>query len=203
MLAVYKRYFKVTSGELVDEFKRLIDVRNKAIKIIRKLNKEIGSIDININNNGHIVGFEFEKKPDSKLWKKVHFGYYPKQNTQWGRELVKRIKALPHFPSLQDALSAVGLSAKGPCLIGEGTGYYSTLMGSLKHNVFFVVVPWCDVEQKELNDYKYMRDGKIEGRTGWSRNYEHLLWTPPDDWAEVKEWEMLKAKDEIFGGNDD
>ncbi|MNN39727.1 hypothetical protein D3C81_1537750 [compost metagenome] len=60
-------------------------------------------------------------------------------------------------------------------------------------NVWFVSVPWKDVDPAKLEEYQEVKKAK----KGFDRDLDALLWTPPANWAEVKRWEIEKEVDEI------
>lgn len=193
---IYKRYFRVTTGPLIDAVKEIHKQQTAAVGQIRELINELGAKDAKLGAEGNIIGFTFDETPDSKLWKRTRRGwYYPKQSSNAGRDLIKRIKALPKHPSYDEAVLAIGLIPGFPALVDtyKGVGHSVTLSGHIDLGVWFVTVPWEDIDPGELEQYK--RD-KASGKR-WSASLDHLCWEPTADLIEVKEWQVLKEIDEM------
>ncbi|WP_158981872.1 hypothetical protein, partial [Parasedimentitalea maritima] len=185
-----------TSGPLLDEVRRLLDQRSEASRAYRAFGEEIGAEEIHVWSRGGIAGVEFAEKPDQSVWKKPDkSGFYlPRQNTSEGKAMMKRLKALPYFPSIQEALPKIGLMGNLPVLIDgrRGVGLSCCVYGWPKKGVLFIKVPWEDVDPAEMEEY--LRE-KEAGRR-MSCKLDHLMWEPPAEIVEVKEWEVLKEQDE-------
>ena len=196
-MSIYYRYFRVTTGPLVEVGRALTQRRHEAFVAMRAFRDEIGASSVVSFSNGDVAGFEFDSPPDDNLWRQTtaHGYFKPKSNTKAGKALKARIEALPKMPSLSLALSEVGLCNNFPSLIDGHKAYSSVAFGAPERGVIFVKVPWRDADPKELAEYKQQRESAT--RTRWSCELDHLLWTPTVDMIEVKEWEVLREIDEI------
>lgn len=195
MSTIYRRYFRVTEGPLIQATNDITEQREKASEAIMALAKEVGATDARTFHDGRFAGFVFEQDPGTK-WKRLRSGgYYPKKNSTWGRELAKRITDLPRHESIAGALRAVGLVPHSPALIDESrsVGLYVTLTGSQKLGVWFVSVPWRDEDPAEIEQYKKDR----AAGTRFCVELAHLCWEPPAELHEVKHWEVLKEIEEM------
>lgn len=54
---------------------------------------------------------------------------------------------------------------------------------------WFASVPWRDEDPQVLAEYITERDAGTRGHG----ELDHLLWVPPPEWVEIKEWELKKA----------
>lgn len=187
------RFFRVTEGPLIEAIAKINAAQDAMRKTYKAVSKEFDG-DIMVGGGGFIVGVK--PKPNCVLsdWKKLRNGLYvPKKTTQQGKDWAAKLKALPKFPMLGDALNAIGLSANMPVLIEGDRGLCNVLGGFPDLGIWFVRVPWCDVSKKEIAEYK--REKKAGNR--FSLFLDHLCWTPHASMKEVKEWEYLKEWDEL------
>lgn len=191
MSDVYYRYFRVTSGPLVDEIDRLTAENKAAQKHWFEFINEIGATSASISVRGTPVFFEFDQQPDKAHWKAKGLGYLPKRNTRLGRQLHKRMRQLPPMLPLDHALNAVGLDGAVPVLIDVNCGYTCNLMG--RRGVWFVTIPWRDVPQAELDKYRAARSSRVR----YNMSLDYLQWTPPPEFTEIKEWQYLREWDEL------
>ena len=99
---------------------------------------------------------------------------------------------MPVPAQVNTALSASGLNVGHFGCLTVGLTFYSPQICGSPAAGWFAVVPWMDVNPEDLETYKHE---KVSCK-GLDGNYEHLLWTPPAEWVEVKEWEVRKAMDE-------
>lgn len=117
----------------------------------------------------------------------------PRKNAPEGKALIAEISALPKAESMQNALKVVGLYPGRPALF-EGNRWYGPTMGGFpSKGVYFVDVPWRDEDPAVLAAYRADRDA---GNCG-DAELDHLLWTPPVEWEEIKEWQVKKEWDEL------
>lgn len=191
---MYHRYFKVTSGPLIDELNRIRASRDAAFEQWKVFCEEIGANQYLLFSNGSFGGFMFPSPPDMNVWKKNKRdkGYTPRKTSPAGKELWKKIQSMPIMEPFDNALVKLDLPVRFPVIFHGQYAYRCTLCGFFKEGVFFVKVPWKDVDPKELEQYKIDRDAGTRGNC----EYEHLLWTPRESMTEVKEWEFLKWQDE-------
>lgn len=196
---VYKRYFRITSGPLMDAAVAIMKERRAAIEGVTAMAKELGAQGLKTYVDGRVAGFVFDKTPDQRLWKSPdQFGLYmPRKNTQDGKALSKRVAAMPQLPVLVEALDAVGLVPKVPAVIDHERGrwYSSNAFGDPDRGVMFVTVPWRDIDPHDLDEYK--RQKNSGNQTHFCIERDHLLWEPATDMVEVKEWEVQRELDEL------
>lgn len=191
MSGVYYRYFRVTSGPLVDEIDRLTAENKAAQKHWFEFINEIGATSASISARGTPVFFEFDQQPDKAHWKAKGLGYLPKRNTRLGRQLHKRMHQLPPILPLNHALNAVGLDGAFPVLIDFNCGYTCNLMG--RRDVWFVTIPWLDVPATKMAEYI---EENAAGRW-FEHSMDYLQWTAPPEFTEIKEWQFLREWDEV------
>lgn len=196
-MTIYHRYFRVTTGPLIEAGRALMQRRREAFVVIKAFCAEIGATDAHTYQSGNIAGFDFNIPPDPRVWASpTKSGVYrPRANTKAGRELKARVDALPTAPNLTTSISEVGLCNNFPALIHGGMGYSSVAFGAPERGVMFVKVPWRDIDPQELAEYKQQRAS--DSPTRYSNSLDHLLWTPTADMIEVKEWEVLREVEEI------
>lgn len=196
-MTIYHRYFRVTTGPLIEAGRALMQHRSEALVVFKAFCEEIGATNMHTYASGAVAGFEFATPPDTDVWAKEnkHGLRMPRSNTKAGKELNARIGALPKVPPLSSTISEVGLCNNFPALIQGGMGYSSVAFGAPERGVMFVKVPWRDVDPHELAEYKQQRES--DSLTRMSSELDHLLWTPTADMIEVKKWEVLREVEEI------
>lgn len=183
----YNRYFRVTTGPLIDEIKKSQEINEKACKEYLSILKSIGAENTYYTRENRLISVIFKKLPDTKIYKKIGSGWYPKQNVKIGRELHKRFKAVTAVGD-EECLKVVGLP-NSPTLFGGGKCYFPTLVIiPSKATVAFVTVPWFDEDPAELEQYVKDREAGTRG----DGNLDAILWTPTGDMSEIKEWEFKK-----------
>lgn len=194
-MSLYFRFFRCTSGLLLEEIQWLIKQRDEAGKAYQAFAEEIGAEGVRVWTRGGIAGFAFDTEPDQGAWKKRNKNglYWPRKNTPPGKDLWKQIEALPAYPSVQQALQVVDLSGFAPVMIEGSKGYAPVVFGFPAKGVLFVRLPWRKVEPSEIE--RYLNERRAGSR--WSVELEHLLWEPPADLVEVKEWQVLKEQEEL------
>lgn len=202
-MRIYQRYFRVTAGPLMDKARELEAGQAAVREEILSFCTEIGAENAMSYRDGRWAGFKFAQNPDQNVWKNPNsFGYYwPRKNTASGREMLKRIEALPCAKHIQSAIEAIGLVEGFPVLIDARNGHCATMTGSPKLGVLFIGVPWRDVSPEEMERYRRDNDA---GRH-YSAEMEHLAWQPTPDMVEIKRWQLDKEIDELnaslFKGN--
>lgn len=194
-MTIYRRYFRVTVGPLLDKVREIEAANKIARKFAIDFSAEIGAKNMFSYRDGTISGFEFDKTPDQAIWKQPNsFGHYlPRKNTVGGKEMLKRIQEMPRIISISDALKTVGLYDSFPVMFDARTGHISTLTGTTKLGVMFVSTPWRDINPEELAQYQRDNAAGIH----ISAELEHLCWTPTPEMQEIKRWEMEKEIEEL------
>ena len=191
---MYFRYFRVTGGVLVEEAIRRNEALNDMSDRCQAVADSVGAETAYIYKSGNIAGFAFKEPPDTAVWKKTRTGHWmPKRNCKKGKEISEQLRKLPRPGSVQDSLQTVGLFT-GPVVIRDGMGYRPVMSGRFEPTpIFFVKVPWADETPEDLEEYIKDREAGTRG----SVYLDHLLWTPPPEWKEIKEWQMLKEIEEL------
>lgn len=194
-MSMYQRYFRVTSGPLLEKAREIETQREQARAEMIAFVNEIGADNALHYRNGGCAGFKFKSSPDKKVWKQPNSfdAYMPRKNTAEGRAMQERIKALPAITPVADAIEVIGLEANCPVLIEGRVGHCSTLTGSAHLGVLFVGVPWRDVSPEQIASYRQENEA---GRS-FSMEMEHLCWKPSADMVEIKRWELDKEVDEL------
>lgn len=186
-MSVYIRYFKATSGPMVEAAKDAHRTNNEAIAEYRNILDEIGAKPGYYHREGRLVAFDFDKRPDQKVYKPQHGGWYPKANCKVGKEIIAKIKAVK-TKNVQDALFLVGLSST-PTIFMNGRCYYSTLSFIPDDPpTVYVSIPWFDEDPEKIEQYKKDHAEGVRSEA----NFEAILWTPTPEMVEVKKWEVEK-----------
>lgn len=195
-MSVYKRYFRVTEGPMVDEIDRLQELLSAAAVHADKVAKQVGGEFKTWQNSGSFAGFTFKAPPCQKTYRllKKHGLWVPRKNTPEGKEVWAAIDQVPLPDPAESALKLADLTPNAPALFSDSKWYAPTLWGYGKPvSVWFVSVPWLDVDPEELAAYK-------KDRAAGSRcdsNLEHLSWEAPEGWVEVKRWQIEKESEEL------
>jgi len=195
MSSIYSRYFRVTSGPLLEAAKQLEEDNKARRATLLSFAQEVGALDIYANRDGSFAGVSFALPPDSTLWKRNRKDglYCPSKRTKATSELRKRVADLPAVLPLSSLLPHIQLHSYFPVLIDEGRGYSATIGGSAALGLLIVRVPWKDADPKGVEQYR--RD-KAEG-TRFSMAMEHQLWTPTPDLVEIKKWEAERDIEQL------
>lgn len=195
MSQIYTRYFRVTSGPLMDRARELDAANDAARSTVSAFIKEIGAKLSLHFSDGRWSGFIFADPADQNVWKQPNsFGaYWPRKNTAAGRDMLARIQALPPIVHIENAVEAVGLLPELPVVVGTRSGYKVTLCGKTSLEVLFLTVPWRDVSPDEIAEYKRNK----AGGTHFSIEMDHLCWTPSAGMEEVNRWEVEKEINEL------
>lgn len=194
-MTIYRRYFRITSGPLLDRAREIDAANETASKAAMAFAAEIGAKNMYSYRDGTVSGFEFDKTPDQAIWKQPNsFGHYmPRKNTAGGKEIIGRIEKMPRIIGIGEALKTIGLYDSFPVMICSGKGHISTLTGTTKLGVMFVSIPWRDIDPEEIAQYKRDNAAGIHS----SAELEHLCWTPTPEMQEIKRWEMEKEIEEL------
>lgn len=176
-MSLYRRYFRVTEGPLIEAVKE-IGVFNKAGRAeYENILTEIGA-KLNYYHQGEKLRcFLFDKEPDTKIFKRVQPGWYPKKTGKVAKALALRFEAV-EIRNPQDAMKTIGLSPDDMMIRDMKIASPQTI--TIPDDIFtvYVVVPWYDEDpEKEVKE-------KI------------LLWKPTLEMTEIKEWEVRKHIEE-------
>jgi hypothetical protein len=195
-MSIYKRYFRITAGPVVDEINRLQDLRAAAGKLYAELAVKYGAAGASCyDRSGIFAGFTFATPPDQTVYrfdKKARLWIPRKKGA--GASIWSDLTSLPIPQPIDNAMRLADLEPGLPMLTDSGRWYAPVIWGfGRPHNVWFVSVPWKDIDPAELAQYKLDR----EGGGHFDRNLEHLLWEAPADWTEVKSWQIEKESEEI------
>jgi len=195
-MSVYKRYFRVTKGPMVEEIDRLQDLMTVAAVHAEQVAQQVGGDFQTWQSSGGFAGFKFKTAPCQKTFRllKKHGLWVPRKNTPEGKAVWAAINQVPLPAPADSALKLVDLTPNFPALFHGSKWYAPTLWGFGKPvSVWFVSVPWLDVDPAELEAYKAER----EARTRRDGNLDHLCWEVPAGWEEVKHWQVEKESEEI------
>lgn len=193
-MSVYRRYFAIKDAATLAAIDLLLSKKNFYRQALEAISKDVGAHEIYYDQrNGDFAGFSFNGTPDKAHWRKVSGEvYYPKKGSKSGKALAVKIEAMPVPAQVNTALSDHGLDIGHFGCLTVGLKFYRPQICGSPSAGWFAVVPWMDVNPEDLETYKHEKVSckRLDG------NYDHLLWTPPIEWVEVKEWEVKKAMDE-------
>lgn len=198
-MSVYQRFFRFSDGPLLAEINQLFEDRISAGKLYRELAEKYGArSSSNYDHSGAFAGFEFGlgNQPDKEVFRFVakHRLWLPRKNVPAGKAVWDEINQLPKPQPIDSVLAQVGLSTGFPDVWDGGKGYAPQIWGyGEPRNIWFVSVPWKDVDPEKLKKYEKERS---EG-TRRDGELDSFLWTPPQNWIEVKRWEIEKEVEEI------
>ena len=196
-MSIYKRYFRITEGPMVEEIDRLFELRIAAGKLYADLAVKHGATGANnYQRSGTFAGFSFAESPDKAVYRldsKTRL-WIPRKNVPAGKAIWEEINSLPSPSPVEHALRLVGLEPGLPMLTDAGRWYAPTLWGfGAPRNIWFVSVPWKDIDPSRLEQY---RAEKAEGKQ-FNGELDALLWQPPANWQEVKSWQIEKETEEL------
>ncbi len=196
-MSVYKRYFRITEGPVVDEIDRLFELRIAAGKLYAELAVKYGATgSSNYDRSGTFAGFTFAIPPDQSVYRRDRKTrlWVPRKNVPAGKAIWAEIKSLPTPSPIEYALRLVGLEPGLPMITDGGRWYAPGLWGyGAPSNIWFVRVPWKDVDPASLDQYKADR---AAGKH-FNGELDALLWKAPEDWTEVKGWQVEKECEEL------
>ena len=188
---IYRRYFRVESGPLVEAVNQSIKVNKEAHEKYLVLLEEVGATDQYYQVDGRLTAMQFREDPDTKLFKRVprcSGGWFPKLNSKKAKNIAEKFKEVKTI-SERGCLSSVGMGGFLK-MLDSGQGYRDTMVVIPSDPVVvFVSVPWFDVDPEKMKAYK-----KDKSRT--TTNMEAVLWKPTKGMVEVKHWEFERAVDE-------
>lgn len=196
---MYYRFFKVTDGPLIEELSRLKAINDQNYEGYKAIAVELAASQWMMFGT-KFAGFIFESEPDNNVWRQVpkySKVYAPRKNVPAGKDLWQRINAVVRKVDYNDALKAIEAPQHRFCIDGNRMTRTALCAGLIGEGTIFVQVPWKDVDPTKLAEYaanQALPDG--ERKTWFDSELDHLLWTPHPSMVEVKEWEMLKWKEE-------
>lgn len=193
---VYKRFFRVVDGPLVERARQLLDEREQVIRRLKVFGKR-RKVEVLATSDGRLAfAAKKDQKVDLQAWRRERNTSHliPRGNTTEGRALKAEIVSLGQLPVVADALRVVGLHPHFPLLIEGRTGYSCGLYGTLEEPIlFFVTVPWRNIAPKEKREY--LKSNAAGNHM--SMCLDHLCkWQPHPSMREVKQWEYLKEIEE-------
>ena len=199
-MSIYKRHFRVTSGPLIEEAKRIAEQIESARQAWIPFIERIGAKQWRYWSDGSFAGLGFEQEPDTSIYRRDRRNsdiWIPRKNSKAGKALLDEISALPKSESIQNALRVVDLYPGIPALIDHRSGrWYGPAMGGMADKeIWFVEIPWRDEDPAVLEKYKNEKAAGIS----CDCELDHLLWQPPADWEEIKHWQYLKEWEELTG----
>ena len=193
-MKVYRRYFRVTEGPLIDAVKECLVINDAAKKEYNAILSKIGAEEGYYLNDHRLVAFTFPESPDPKVFKKhpkTPDGWHPKKNCKEGKEIAKAIEAVK-TKNVNDCMATVGLNFSLR-IISDNIGHKAAMFViPADPMTIFVSVPWYDEAPEELE--KYRKDRKAGRRL--CMNFDAVLWEPTPEMTEVKGWEAEKAVQE-------
>ncbi|MEN6544479.1 MAG: hypothetical protein ABFE07_00385 [Armatimonadia bacterium] len=194
-MSVYKRYFEIKDAATLAKIDQILADQEAYNEGLKKIKEDICATQVfTYSRSGRLAGFAFASPHDLSDFKRVGGAWLPKKNTSVGRAIWKQINRLKCPGTLDDALSVSGIFHE-LCLTDGSMGYGASICGSKTKKRWFAVVPWRDVDPKEMEQYK--ADNAAGNR--YCAALDHLQWVPPAEWVEMKEWQLLKAMDELKG----
>lgn len=189
---IYRRYFKITTGPIVNAVAEADRINDAAHEEYIKLCDEVGAKHEYWHSKRQMVGFNFDTPPDNRLWKTLkQGGYWPKKNSIWGKDLAKRISTIK-TKSVDSCLEVFGLH-DSPRLFANGHAYWPRLIVlPWDAPIFIVSLPWYDEDLAKLAEYQQKR----AAGSYFSIHMDSLLWEPTADMQSIKGWEYYKLIDE-------
>lgn len=189
---VYRRYFHILDTETRAEINRLWAIRKAYTDGLLEIQESIGAKELHhYTRDGTIAGFGFDKTPDLDVFKRVNGGLYmPRKSNSKGKMIQSQIDAFTRPADINDALKTVIPTHRFS--LHYGLVFYNCAVFGMPENHWYASVPWAEVDPAELNKYRADHEAGKQRES----NFEHLLWTPPREWAEVKEWAAQRAIDE-------
>lgn len=176
MIDIIRRYFKVTSGAFYDDVVTRSANNKKADAQYRAISKEIGASPTQFyqNNNGYLTGFVFEKVPDEKIFRMVKGSpaWYPKKNNKPGRLISDKIDEVDVNP-IDGSLKIAGLN------------HYQLLSGNSMHYANIITIP-----SDPLAIYLSIPWAEFAPNEDMAKHDPHFSWVKPDEFVEVKKWEV-------------
>ena len=186
------RYFRVTSGRIIEEVKIIIALNKAADIEYRNIIKEIGAEEGYYQIDNKLTCIVFKTPPDSGEFKKIKScGWYPKRSTKKGKELHKRFEDIKTRPE-SELLKLVGLRNSPTIFLANRCYRPLAFRIPSKAPIVFFQVPWFDEDPEVLKQYVKDRNAGTRG----DGNFDAILWKPSDEMIEVKEWQVKKELDE-------
>ena len=188
MKEVYRRHFKITEGPIIKAAEIHLKTEDEARLQFQKILKDLGAESKYYYDRGKLIALIFDKEPDTKLYKRTRYGWYPKKNSKVAKAIAARIEGVK-TSTVDSCLKHVGLSSN-PTIFMSTKCYYPTLtILPYEPPVLYLSVPWYDEDPEVIKEYN-----ADENRM--SRNLDAIQWTPTQEMVEIKRWERDKAIDE-------
>jgi len=186
-MSVYRRYFKVTTGPLVDRVKEIRKINKQAREKYLEILKSIGARSY-VSIDDKLSGVMFDYDPDKSVYRKCSFpgAWYPKKNSKVGKAIANQLNSVK-VEKEGDALDVVGLTRFA--ITYEGYVHFTTITVMPSEEIIIVGVPWLHDADILVQEYK---KAKKAGLISCDSNIDHLMWEPTPEMTEIKEWEFKK-----------
>lgn len=191
-MSVYRRYFKVESGPLIDAVAEAQKTNTKARSDYEKILADIPGAKASqwYQDEGRLVGIIFEETPDRYLFKKACNGkaWMPKKNTKQAKAIAEKFAEVKTV-NIPDLLKLVGLGRI--FWLCRGGRVYSCGLTDIPSEppVVYISVPWYDEDPKVVEEYKAKENCH-------NSELDAILWEPTLDMKEVKKWEVDRDIDQ-------
>lgn len=188
---VYRRYFVVTEGTLIDAAKQAQETNKQARKKYQEILAEIGANSDYWHINGKLVAFAFDKEPESGAFKKSRRcdnAWEPRLGNKDGKQISKQLEAIETVEIEEFVLRKINLTSS--LMIVSGNRWYGARLIDIPSDpiVLYITVPWFDADPAEVE--------KVRTGEKMDSDLKHLLWEPTEEMIEVKEWQLKKAVQE-------
>ena len=119
------KFYKIEGGAAIDKASEFLKVRDNARNQYEKIFEEVGSLKSYRERKSKLCAFCFDEEPNSKKWKWVGGGYYPKQNTKFGKDLHKRLESI----TVIDEIEILKAANRADKILVIGSGYDTYRVG--------------------------------------------------------------------------
>ncbi|MBQ4838803.1 hypothetical protein [Pseudoalteromonas luteoviolacea] len=187
----FYRYFKATSGPVLEELRKLIKQQGELSDSLQSFNLKFSSTGAVVNDSGltnefrkALSGFMFQESPNSE-WKRVRGKKYK------GKDLYLPVKdsciwdQIPtYMPTLGSLVKTAFNAYLGPILIDGTKGLAIRIHGDLE--VVFLELPWKDISDHEIKEYE-------ENTNSFCAETAFIINTRiHDSLSELKQWEYYR-----------
>jgi hypothetical protein len=203
-LPIRFRYFVDRGGPFAQRVASVLEQRRAARDSLVAFMKEVGASQIYGEKPPYLIDAEHPNALDQETWAKTkprrgEFYFRPRKNTEAGRAMSERMKALPECPAIGNAVEAVpGLHKFMFAAVREDGRCFdpSVFYFDAAQSCAVIKVPWRDYPEAELRAYE--SDRKAGKR--FSGELDFALWKAPEWLQEIKEWEAMKLREEQAAG---